>query len=347
MNRIVVFRLGLSDKPECNGSWEISIAQFDTGGFSVWASQIDIGTPEVQRALINRQGQSFRDYHPIDRPIRIGRNALNDGGSILFAINRVLNDAMRGDLVKSQCKEIAMKLNARFSSELAREFLAAADADRNLQRLLAGRGVIWPFDRQLILQLAINVHSLEERLGVVPSAEQARNDRWDTSCAKEEESDTMPMHELKALADMGNPFYQRDYAYRLDEHQIDGARKKYFEYMFAAALQSCPFAQVTVAGCLQFGSSGAKKDPAAAFDWNLKAARQGHPGAAINVAYQFLEGDGIDKNGDEAMAWFTYAAIRGRRDAHQAVLELKQYAACKTNGTNRRKAPRVRARREW
>ena len=43
----------------------------------------------------------------------------------------------------------------------------------------------------------------------------------------------------------------------------------------------------------------------------LKAAEDGHAVAQHGMGFMYMEGDGVDKNMDEAVKWFTLAAEQG------------------------------------
>lgn len=187
---------------------------------------------------------------------------------------------------------------------------------------LAHRCFFWPFDEELIGRMEVNVCALEERLGIVTSAEKEWYDRALTSCFFDKDSSTMTPPELKALADTGDPFRQNDYAHLLGMFSSNVGEES-FAYALASAKQSLPFAEVTVGWSLLHGL-GVARDPVAAFEWNLKGARQGHPEGASNVAFQFQHGIGVAKNYEQAIAWYTYATIRGSIVAHGSRVQMKR-----------------------
>lgn len=61
-----------------------------------------------------------------------------------------------------------------------------------------------------------------------------------------------------------------------------------------------------------------------AFEFYMKAAKQGHAGAQHNVAVLYLKGRGVKRNVDLAIAWFMLSAKNGNRSAQRVIARLQQ-----------------------
>ncbi|GAB4189457.1 MAG: hypothetical protein Tsb002_16570 [Wenzhouxiangellaceae bacterium] len=60
-----------------------------------------------------------------------------------------------------------------------------------------------------------------------------------------------------------------------------------------------------------------------AWDWYLKAARQGHSGAAYNMAVMRIQGHGVQRDLIEALAWMKVAASQGHGASKELIPELE------------------------
>jgi uncharacterized RDD family membrane protein YckC len=70
-------------------------------------------------------------------------------------------------------------------------------------------------------------------------------------------------------------------------------------------------AQTMLASVYSTGMFGNPKDDVLAFQWYLKAANQGDPGAEYELGYLNENGLGVAKNKDEAIRWYSMAAKSG------------------------------------
>ena len=77
-------------------------------------------------------------------------------------------------------------------------------------------------------------------------------------------------------------------------------------------------------GLARLADSGllGEADPAAAFDWYLKAAELGDAEAQLNVALGYDTGLGVERDETEAMLWYGRAALRGVTDAQLGLASL-------------------------
>ncbi len=76
-----------------------------------------------------------------------------------------------------------------------------------------------------------------------------------------------------------------------------------------------PEAQYTLAHLLLKGRGGMAVDVGSAITWLEKAAGNGHPDAAFDLAVLYLEGESVDKNDGQALTWITTAAELGHTEA--------------------------------
>lgn len=60
-----------------------------------------------------------------------------------------------------------------------------------------------------------------------------------------------------------------------------------------------------------------------AWHWYLKSARQGHSGAAHNLGVMRLQGNGVQRDLIEALAWFRIAASHGHKNSKDLIPELE------------------------
>lgn len=80
-----------------------------------------------------------------------------------------------------------------------------------------------------------------------------------------------------------------------------------FAWFLKAAESGHPFAQNSVAVCLQRGS-GTERDPKASFKWAKLSAYAGFVGGQETVGIHYINGDGVPQDLDMANAWFQIAA---------------------------------------
>lgn len=80
-----------------------------------------------------------------------------------------------------------------------------------------------------------------------------------------------------------------------------------FSWFLKAAESGYPFAQYSVAVCLQRGS-GTERDPKASFKWAKLSAYAGFVGGQETVGIHYINGDGVPQDLDMAYAWFQIAA---------------------------------------
>ena len=80
-----------------------------------------------------------------------------------------------------------------------------------------------------------------------------------------------------------------------------------FSWYLKAAESGHPFAQNSVAVCLQRGS-GTERDPKASFKWAKLSAYAGFVGGQETVGIHYINGDGVPQDLDMANAWFQIAA---------------------------------------
>ncbi len=76
-----------------------------------------------------------------------------------------------------------------------------------------------------------------------------------------------------------------------------------------------PEAQYTLAHLLLKGRGGMAADASSAIAWLEKAAGNGHPDAAFDLALLYLEGESGQKDDGQALYWITAAAERGHSEA--------------------------------
>jgi TPR repeat protein len=177
--------------------------------------------------------------------------------------------------------------------------------------------------------LGVREEDLVEKLGIHVEAVQ----RWDDHAAKVCRSGAaelpkctwrkLSLAQLKELADTGEPVFENQYAYAL-EHLFPegGGPDDPHKYFLAAADHGLPHAQVTMGWMLLHGV-GMKRDPVAAFEWNMRGALQGHPEGANNVAFQYEHGLGVKRDMMSALSWYAYAALRGSPIAYGTLLQIR------------------------
>ena len=82
-------------------------------------------------------------------------------------------------------------------------------------------------------------------------------------------------------------------------------------------------AQVNVATLYQDGL-GVPVNPAEAFKWYQKAARQGHPEAQFMLGFDYSEGIGTAQNYEQAVYWYAKAAAQGNDSARRTLAGLEE-----------------------
>jgi len=105
--------------------------------------------------------------------------------------------------------------------------------------------------------------------------------------------------------------------YNLGVLEIEGkgvkaAQAKGMEKVRRAATAGIVEAQFTVSIWYRDGALGTKQDDRKAYDWALKAAKQGHAQAQHNVGVQLAGGLGVAKNERMAAEWYNTAVAAGQ-----------------------------------
>jgi hypothetical protein len=110
-----------------------------------------------------------------------------------------------------------------------------------------------------------------------------------------------------------------DLAAKAPDYPYD-AEKPYHEMDVATLTQRAeendPLAQNLLGVWYERGGKGLPKNPEMSVRWHLKAAEQGHGGAAANVAGMYIRGDGFPKDGAAALKWVRIAAAQGHRGGY-------------------------------
>ena len=89
-----------------------------------------------------------------------------------------------------------------------------------------------------------------------------------------------------------------------------------FEWSMKAAKQGDAEAQNQI-GMMYHNGIGTTLNYEKAFEWLLKAAEQGYSTAQYNVALMYYYGKGTNKNPDKAFEWFTKALKQGNAEAER------------------------------
>ncbi|MFL6680729.1 MAG: tetratricopeptide repeat protein [Burkholderiaceae bacterium] len=98
------------------------------------------------------------------------------------------------------------------------------------------------------------------------------------------------------------------------------------EALRARADAGDPMAQDEMGRRTGTGSHAMARDSQASFDWYLKAARQGLCTAESNLAYMYLNGEGVDKDVATAARWYRIAADDGETRAMYALGWMAHHA---------------------
>src|SRR5439155_12304016 len=75
--------------------------------------------------------------------------------------------------------------------------------------------------------------------------------------------------------------------------------------------------------CYDFGI-GSSIDKQKAFELYQKAANLGNSVAQHNLANMYKNGEGVDKNKDQAIYWYKKSAEQGYQNAENALIKLQQ-----------------------
>ena len=89
-------------------------------------------------------------------------------------------------------------------------------------------------------------------------------------------------------------------------------QSKGMEYVRRAATGGVAEAQFTVSIWYRDGALGTKQDHKRAYEWAVKAAKQGHSQAQHNVAVQLAEGVGVAQSQRQAADWYNAAVGNGQ-----------------------------------
>jgi len=82
-------------------------------------------------------------------------------------------------------------------------------------------------------------------------------------------------------------------------------------YSNVAERDNDPDAQYMLGQLYRHGALDGEPNVEMAFVWNMKAARQGHMQARVEVAHAYLFGWGVDADGQEAKKWYLLAGDEG------------------------------------
>lgn len=122
---------------------------------------------------------------------------------------------------------------------------------------------------------------------------------------------TADMATLTRQAQNGDAAAQSDLA---DEYYQQGNHAKAFEWNTKAAGQGHAAAQNNLGVMYEFGK-GVHQDDQKAVEWYTKAAGQGYAAAQYNLGLMYYSGEGERQDYHKAVEWFTKAANQGYADA--------------------------------
>jgi TPR repeat protein len=110
--------------------------------------------------------------------------------------------------------------------------------------------------------------------------------------------------DLKALYNFG--------VLQIEGRGVKPAQSKGMDAVLRAATGGIPEAQFTVSIWYRDGALGTKQDNKKAYEWAMKAAKQGHTQAQHNVGVQLAEGVGVARNQRQAAEWYNKAVAAGQ-----------------------------------
>ncbi|MBI5360646.1 MAG: HEAT repeat domain-containing protein [Planctomycetes bacterium] len=141
---------------------------------------------------------------------------------------------------------------------------------------------------------------------------------------KDSEIPDLPMDELRALAEEGNPVAQANLGVRYfygEDIDVDYAEAlKWFQ---KSADQDNYMGQNGLANCYRLGA-GVNKDEARAFELFLDSAQQGYPSAQYNLSVCYMVGTGVKPDKQKALEWMQKAADQGMPEAIDALKLMKK-----------------------
>lgn len=106
-----------------------------------------------------------------------------------------------------------------------------------------------------------------------------------------------------------------------EKFQKSEKNEEAFEYYLKAARQGDAEAQFYLGLCYNYGD-GVEKDLSEAVVWFRKAAHQGLAQAQFNLGLCYYNGNGVEKNLSEAVKWFRKAAVQGLVKAQDMLRKL-------------------------
>lgn len=106
-----------------------------------------------------------------------------------------------------------------------------------------------------------------------------------------------------------------------EKFQKSEKNEEAFEYYLKAARQGDAEAQFYLGLCYNYGD-GVEKDLSEAVVWFRKAAHQGLAQAQFNLGLCYYNGNGVEKNLSEAVKWFRKAAVQGLAKAQDMLRKL-------------------------
>ena len=99
---------------------------------------------------------------------------------------------------------------------------------------------------------------------------------------------------------------------------------------FKKLLEDDVRAQTALALMYKYGE-GTKTDLTLAYQWNLKAAKLGHPPAQYNVGAMLLDGAGVERDEEKGREFISLAAEQGFARAIEKIqFEKQRYLGTKT-----------------
>jgi TPR repeat protein len=130
----------------------------------------------------------------------------------------------------------------------------------------------------------------------------------------------MPIEELKAYAEGGNPYAQIQLALRYESGTSEIAKDQLeaLKWFHKAADQGLPEAQYSLGVRYRYGEDLAKdmpKNHAEGAGWLHKAAENGHVGAQSTLGACYYYGEGVTRDPDAAIRWWRAAAAQGDESA--------------------------------
>ncbi len=95
-----------------------------------------------------------------------------------------------------------------------------------------------------------------------------------------------------------------------------------FDWYMKAVREGHPGAQAGVGYMYYRGQGGVRRNPAVAAQWFEKAAKAGVTGAMARLGHMYEKGEGVARNSRTAAKWYVLAANKGNRAARKRMREL-------------------------